>query len=88
VTDNPPLWKRLAESHTSELVVRSLALAVVLVAAFAIGGLGALVALVSGGTADDGFWAACVIAFGLMALAVAYLCWGGLREWLVDRRRR
>ena len=48
---------------------------------------GALAALLLGAEAEDGFWAGVTVGGVILLLSIAYLCCGGLLEWLSTRQR-
>ena len=80
--------ERRFESRRSEFVLRLINLAVVLGGAAALGAVSALISVLFRGSAVDGFWIGATAFLALSALAVLYLCWGGVREWLRTRRSR
>jgi hypothetical protein len=51
------------------------------------GGVGVLIALLPGGPAEAGFWVGMSLAGVASILALGYLLWGGLLEWLAKRRQ-
>ena len=60
----------------------------VLLSAYAMsGGVGVLVALLRGDTAEVGFWVGVSLAGSASMLVLGYLLWGGLLEWLAKRRQ-
>ncbi len=67
--------------------MQAASLALVLFGAAALGTMGALVTWLWGGPVEDGFWGAVTVGLLALTLTVAYLCWGGLLEWLSARRR-
>jgi hypothetical protein len=75
-------------SHApSEPLLRGLLLIGYLVLAGLVGTVVALVALAAGKSAATGFTVGVGLCFGLLALAVGYLCWGGLVDWWSRRDR-
>jgi hypothetical protein len=71
----------------SVVLFRALLLFLMVVFGSLIGGVGALVALATGQTASDGFADGIILSCLLLAVAAAYLGWGGLIAWLSQRRR-
>lgn len=69
------------------VVMQAINIAVVLCGVMPLGALGALVTWLRGGPVEGGFWGGVTVGFIAFTLAVAYLCWGGLLEWLSMRRR-
>lgn len=68
-------------------VLQAATLGVLLGAYGASGVVGLLIAALSGRAAEDGFWVGVSVAGAMSMLALAYLLWGGLLEWVAKRRR-
>ena len=100
-SDGGPLWRflqgwprafyrwnerRFDVSRVPYVVFQAVNLGVLL-SAYAISGvIGALVALLLGGAAEVGFWIGASLAGAASGLALGYLLWGGLLDWLMKRR--
>jgi hypothetical protein len=68
-------------------VFQAVNLGVLLTTAAMSGAVGALVASLRGGEAEVGFWVGVSLAGAAWVLVFGYLLWGGLLEWLANRRQ-